>query len=253
MTDDALPRRRNRRGRRRKRGEQGETNPLYLETGDGIRVLELPSAVAARYRHLHTRLAREDPLPRRLGIIAALRGEGVTPVSLGLATVMAHDMEVRFCVVETNLWWPGLAKHAQVEPVPGLAEMVRGESEPGDVLRPTALENLWLLPAGECEETLRPRLARSRAIGEALDVLDGQFDHLLLDIPAVLATDDAVPLAGLADGLCLLVRQGATPIPLARQALDQVEHLSIRGVVLNGDKTTVPRWLLRLVGGGQIR
>lgn len=228
-------------------------SPLRLETTGGKPILDLPPVVVARYRRLHTRLAREEPLPHRLGLMAALREEGVTSVALGLAAVMAHDLEARFCLVELNWWWPGLAAQAQMEPSPGLAEIVAEETTPDEALRPTGMENLWLLPAGATEEAARPRLAQSQALKAALETLDERFDHLLLDIPAILATNDAAPLAAQADGLCLVIRQGVTPIPLIRQALDEVEHLPIRGVVLNGERTATPRWLLRLMGGGEVR
>lgn len=254
MTDDVVLRPKARgRSRKSKNREHEEIGPLYLETTEGKRRISLPSNTVLRYRHLYTRLVRTDPLPRRLGIIAALREEGVTTLALELAAVMAHDMEARFCVVETNFWWPGLAARLQMEPAPGLAQVVQGECALDAALRPTTRENLWLFPAGISEEGSRPRMAQSRAMRETLDTLAEQFDHLVMDIPAVLATDDAVPLAGLADALCLLVRQRITPLPLVREALDQVEHLSIRGVVLSGERMTVPRWLLRLIGGKQVR
>jgi len=256
MADEAPPQqegKRKRRGRKGKKPEVTGASPLRLETADGKPILDLPPVVVAQYRCLHTRLVREEPLPRRLGLMAALREEGVTSVALGLAAVMAHDLEACFCLVELNWWWPGLAAQVQMEPSPGLAEIVAEETTPDEALRPTGMESLWLLPAGATEEAARPHLARSQALKAALETLDGRFDHLLLDIPAVLATGDAVPLAAQADGLCLVIRQGVTPIPLIRQALDEVEHLTIRGVVLNGERTATPRWLLRLIGGGEVR
>jgi len=235
-------------GRGRKRAAEFlGTTPLQLAKADGRVVLELSGEVVNQYRRLHTRLARESPLPRRLGLIAALRGEGVTTVGLSLAAVLAADLEARFCLVETNWWWPGLAALVKEEGAPGLGEVVTEQATLDDALRPTGNERLWLLPAGEIAPEERSHLARSRAMRAALEALDERFDHLLLDVPAILASGDAVPLAAQADGLCLVIRQGVTPLPLIRQALDQVEHLPIRGVVLNGEQVATPRWLLRLI------
>lgn len=246
-----------RRGRKKDLESLG-TTPLRLAKTDGRGVLDLSGEVVHQYRQLYTRLTREIPLPKRLGLIAALRGEGVTTVGLGLATVLATDLEARFCLVETNWWWPGLAvlmdgfgtaspAQPKEEGTPGLGEVVTGQATLDDALRPTGNERLWLLPAGEVTTEDRPRLARSRAMSKTLEALNERFDHLLLDVPAILATGDAVPLAAQADGLCLVIRQGVTPLPLIRQALDQVEHLPIRGVVLNGERVATPRWLLQLI------
>ncbi len=223
--------------------------PLRLTKADGQGVLELSDEVVNQYRHLHTRLTREAPLPRRLGLIAALRGEGVTTVGLGLATVLATDLEATFCLVETNWWWPGLAALVNEEETPGLGEVVTEQATLDDALRSTASARLWLLPAGKTTPEARSHLARSRAMRATLDALNERFDHLLLDLPAILACGDAAPLAALADGLCLVIRQGTTPLPLIRQALDQVEHLPVRGVVLNGERVATPHWLRRLTLG----
>lgn len=225
------------------------TAPAQLTRPDGSRALDLPRRTAHQYRGLYTRMTRETPLPKRLGLVATLRQEGVTMVSLGLATALATDLEARFCLVEANWWWPGLANLMDDDESPGLGEVVTRRASLEDALRSTGNKQLSLLPAGKTEPEARPRLARGQAMDAALAALDERFDHVLLDIPAILATGDAVPLAARADGLCLVVWQGVTPVPLIRQALDEVEHLPIRGVVLNGERVATPRWLVRLIGG----
>ena len=244
-----MRRRRLKRKRTRYGRELFGASEIRLEASDGFEVLALPVEAVERYRLLHTRLVREESLPRRLGLLAALRQEGVTFVSLSLGAVMAHDLERRFCIVELNMWWPGLWNEAHLDPFPGVGEVLIGEASLEDALRPTAMENLWLLPSGYAREASRARLARGGAMRDLLARLDEQFDCLLLDIPAVLATNDAPSLAAWADALCLVVRQGVTPLPLIRQALDEIEHLPVSGVVLNGERLATPAWLRRLIFG----
>lgn len=230
--------------------QEEDSASLQLGNPTGQGILDLPATSVARYRRWHTRLARAQPLPARLGLASALSGEGVGEAALGLATVMAADLAQRFCLVELDWWQPTLATLAQIEPSPGLAQTLAGETSLAEALRPTGLPNLSLLTAGELPIEQRACQVRSPALAAALVELAGRCDHLLVILPALLAVGDAAVLAAQAGDLCLLVRQGVTPLPLVRQALDEIAHLPVRGVVLNGDRLAVPCWLLRLIPGG---
>ena len=67
-----------------------------------------------------------------------------------------------------------------------------------------------------------------------------------MDIPAILATNDAVPLASLGSACCLVIRQGVTWMEDVKLALDEIDHLSIMGVVMNKFKLNTPSFLVKL-------
>jgi Mrp family chromosome partitioning ATPase len=226
-----------------------DSSPLLLTNAAGQVVLDLSSKTTASYRRWYTRLARQQPLPARLGVMAALSGEGVTTTAVGLAAVMASDLNERFCVVDVNWWRPGLAVLAHIEAQAGLAQVLSGESALNDILCPTNLPNLWLLPCGDLPVDQRSRQVRSQLLVTFLEDLGSSYDHLVIDLPSLLSVGDAATLAKLSGSLCLLVRQGVTPLPLIRHALDEVAHLPVSGVVFNGDHIALPRWLVRLIPG----
>ena len=90
-------------------------------------------------------------------------------------------------------------------------------------------------------------MAHSQALKLLIDELGQRFNYLILDVPAILATNDAVPLASLGSACCLVVRQGETPINDVQLALDEIDHLSVLGAVLNRVKFIMPPGLVRLV------
>ena len=92
----------------------------------------------------------------------------------------------------------------------------------------------------------RAKAARSQALLEIMESLSHRFDHLILDVPAVLASSDSAPLISLADGCCLVIRQGVTQTEDVRSALDTISHLQIYGVILNQVKVATPNLLMRL-------
>ena len=105
---------------------------------------------------------------------------------------------------------------------------------PADVILPTGVENLSLLPAGE------PRrdpgdLVLSRAWEQFLASVKSQFDYILVDTPPVMATDDATALALKADGVVFVVRALSTSARVARAALSLLRQRRVRviGLIFN--------------------
>ena len=239
--------------RRAKKLSQSDVLPIEVRAGDATMTVD---AQAVRpMRSMLSRLTCAAPLPKCLAVVAALREEGATRIALTLAATWAADTPASLCVVELNWHWPGLLGPFASEkpadpapkPAPGLAAVLGGEKMLGDVLLKTSLPNLALLPAGELPNEQRAIAARGEALRNVIHTLSEQFDHLVIDVPAVLATSDAIPLASLADGCVLVVRQGVTPVSLVKQALDQLSHLRVLGVMLNRERIRTPRWLRRLI------
>jgi Mrp family chromosome partitioning ATPase len=104
-----------------------------------------------------------------------------------------------------------------------------------------------LVPAGELPIERRPVIARSQVLLQIMEQLSKEFDHLILDVPAVRATTDAVPLASLGDACCLVIRQGVTNAEDVRLALDEIDHLPILGVILNQVMLKTPKAILKFI------
>jgi hypothetical protein len=132
-------------------------------------------------------------------------------------------------------------------PTTGLAGVIMDSVSLDDALTQTNQPNLALLPAGDLSLALRPAMARSVALKACIEQLSRRFDHVLLDIPAILTTSDAIALASLSSACCMVVRQGVTPVSSVRRALDDIKHLSMLGIVLNQARVTLPRWVQTLV------
>jgi receptor protein-tyrosine kinase len=183
-----------------------------------------------------------------LAVCSAIAGEGKTTIGVGLGVTLAQDFPDRHVLlVETDLQRPVLAADFQVEAGPGLAECLLNGWPLEPAYRPTLFDNLQLLPAGG--PVANPsRLLRSSRMAMAVDAMRQSHDVVILDLPAVLVTSDALLLSDLADGVILVVRAGVTPASLVAKALEQFDEDKLRGVVLNGAQSAIPRWLRRLCG-----
>lgn len=243
--------------------------PISLCAANGAAIHTFPADLISSIRHLENTLTYNNTLPKCLAVVAALSGEGVTYMSIALATTLANDRQASVCVAELNWYTPGMItrlsqpaparppRHkrpadalADSEPFdggPGLAGVLTQSCTLDQALVATATPNLYLLPAGDLPQHLRPAMARGTALKQCLAQLCERFDMLVLDIPAVQLTSDAVALASLAQGCCLVIRQGVTPVSHVRAALDDLAHLNILGVILNQVSSKLPRWMHALV------
>jgi protein-tyrosine kinase len=197
------------------------------------------------FRAIYTRAGTGDA--EVLAVCSTIAGEGKTTVSFGLGVTIAQDFpERRVLVVETDLQRPLLAADFEVEATPGLADCLLEDRPFQDGYRATFLDNLHLLPAGIPDENAG-RLLRSSRMA-AVDAMRQTHDVVIMDVPAVLVNSDAALLTDLADGVVFVVQAGVTPTAMVSKALEQIDETKVRGIVLNGARSSVPRWLRRLLG-----
>ncbi len=240
------PPRRSRLGFWRKIDEPTESASIVLQLRNGPTLYRFAPSTVDSLRHATTRLMRDESLPKRLALVSALRGEGVTHIAQALGTTLAHDTSLRVCVVDLNWHFPHNSWRLP-QASPGVAGVVDGVATLENTLVPTTYDNLSLLPSGHVPALRRPVVARNVGLKTMLNELDEHFDHVIFDVPAILATSDAIVLASLAEGCCLVVRHGSSSISLVERALDEVSHVPQLGVILNAAEITTPTRLLRWI------
>ncbi|MCB9420725.1 MAG: CpsD/CapB family tyrosine-protein kinase [Ardenticatenaceae bacterium] len=221
-----------------------DDQPISIEDTDGKTVLTIPENVIVDLRKMVTRIDKVDRLPPRLVVTSALTGEGVTFISRALAATISNDLGRKVCIVELNWWSPS----SFMEPVEGgLAAVLNDESILEDEIIDTGWKKLSVLPAGVIARQDRPIVARSAKLKETIYQLGERFDHLIIDVPAIRLTSDSIPLSSLGNACCLVIKQGVTTVEDVKQSLDEIDHLSILGVVLNQVHVNTPGKLLDLI------
>jgi Mrp family chromosome partitioning ATPase len=204
-------------------------------------------ALAMRYFLARVQLHGTQGLPARLALTSALAGEGVTYVARSLAAVVAYDTQASIAVVDLN-WRRPPGADVEVPQLLGLANVIEENAPIESVIVPTSNPRLSLVPAGVIPVARRPAVASSPALATALDELETRFDHLLLDLPPVLASSEAMNLSRFADAYVLVVQQGATAEAQVEAALEEMRGGEALGVILNRYDTHIPRRLRKLVG-----
>ncbi len=167
-------------------------------------------------------------------VTSAVPREGKTSLASHLAVSLARTGR-RTLLVDGDLRLPALDRLFDVGPGPGLAEVLRGEADAAEAVRPTHLDGLSLMPAGGTDlraiqalsqEPLRALMARLRE----------EYDYVVVDSAPVLPVVDSLLIGQHVDGVVLSVLRGVSHVPMVQAAYARLAELNIRvlGAVLNG-------------------
>jgi Mrp family chromosome partitioning ATPase len=91
-------------------------------------------------------------------------------------------------------------------------------------------------------------MAGSRRLETVINAVAERFDHVLLDLPPVLASSDAITLSQLADTYAIVVHQGVTSANQVEAAIEELRGQEALGVILNRYDTHIPRVIRRFAG-----
>ena len=222
------------------------TEGLTIFDQEGRLLHAAPPPIVAELRYTVARLQLGDEktgLPPRLGVVSALSGEGVSFVCRSLAAVLANDLEESVCLVDLN-WW---SHQPDSDGRPGVAQVVNGETRLHEAVMRTDDPQLSYLPAGSLAPSERPTLVRSPGLQDALDELGARFNYVLLDVPPLLLTGEALALARYSEGCLMVVKHGVTHVGEVRTALDHLSNVSVLGIVMNRVSHSIPKSLLRRI------
>lgn len=178
--------------------------------------------------------------PKRcFAVTSAIPNEGKSTIAINLAIALAATNS-RTLLVDADLRRGKLHQLLKVDRSPGLAELITNQSLLEEVVHPTIMPNLMLLPTGQPIANTSEQLLRY-GVDELIRSLTEHFDYVIIDTPPVLAADDAVTIAAKTDWAMFLVRLGYSSPVFSKRALDELKsrQIHVPGIVVN----SVPRGL----------
>jgi len=200
-----------------------------------------------QFRTLRSRLghARNDrPSLKKVLISSPLPQEGKSTVAANLAQVIVYQNGPRVLLIDADLRSPCLHQHLGAPLAPGLTEYLKGEREELSIIQHGPLHNLYFIPAGGAISNPAEQIANGR-IKALLDHVEPLFDWIIIDSSPAAHLSDASVLATHCDGVLLVVRAGATPMELAKQACNEFHESKLLGVVLNAASDGLPYYAQR--------
>ncbi len=207
-----------------------------MSTSNNYRLVTLTdprSPMAEAFRTLRTNVmfsGLDKPLSTLL-VTSPAPEEGKSTTLANLAVTMAQGGRTTI-LVDCDLRRPHQHDIFGVPLQPGLSEAILNKVDEPALLA-TAVEGLWLLPAGSQPASPADVLG-SRRMENLIANLKARADFVLFDAPPVIAVTDAALLASKLDGVLLVVSAGQTRREHALQAKALLEKINVRivGTVL---------------------
>lgn len=196
-----------------------------------------PKSVGSEaFRTLRTNLQFTSPDRELRTVLMTSAGpeEGKSTVSANLAVAAAQSGQ-NVVLVGCDLRKPVVHSVFDLANAPGLTAYLTGQAEKEQVLLPTRVKGLRVIPSGPIPPN-PSELLHSRAMKDLLGDLAQQADLVLLDAAPIIAVTDAAVLATLVDGVVLVLTAHKVPRDVAAHAKTLLERVNARilGVVLNG-------------------
>ncbi len=185
--------------------------------------LLVESIDATRTMLLHASRASST---RSVLITSAMKGEGKTSLAAHLATSLARSGR-KTLLIDCDLRRPRLHQLFDVAQVPGLCELLRGEAELNDVIRPTPADDLNMIPGGHCDGLALQAIAQD-GVKDILNVLKKRYDFIIIDSAPVLPVVDTLLLSQQVDAVLFSIMRDISRVPLVQAAHERLTSLGVK-------------------------
>lgn len=198
--------------------------------------------VAESIRALRTRILfpPSGKIPRTLLVTSASPGEGKSFICANLGISLAQGVDNYCLLVDCDLRKPAQHNLFGLGNTLGLSDYLQHKRQIPDLLLPSGVEKLSILPAGP--RSINPaELLSSATMASLVDELSRRYEDriVLLDSPPLHAASETAVLAQHVDGVVLVVRYGASRREYVKALADAIGREKILGVVFNAYKATM--------------
>jgi polysaccharide biosynthesis transport protein len=218
---------------RRKTLEAGSTSPTPFAL---VAHSELPSVFAEAFRNLRTSILYSTPErpPKTLMMTSLQPEDGKTSLVTNLAITLAQLGGSPVVLVDADMRRPMVHRVLNVESTPGLSTYLTGQADLDQVIVPSGIPNLFVIPAGRIPVNPAELLASAR-LREGIEALSQRFAYVVFDTGPLFGVSDAMILAGQLEGTVLVLRHGRASRDAAQRAIRSLVAVRARllGVILN--------------------
>jgi capsular exopolysaccharide synthesis family protein len=197
---------------------------------------------AAAYRMLRARLlqrARANSWTA-IGVTSPGAGEGKSLTSINLALTIAREKNNNVFLIDLDMRNPKMCQYIGASPPTEINDFLAGDAQAQDCLFSIGIDNLTLAGTRTATDESSELLASGR-VEELFQFIRNVAPEplIIVDLPPLLSTDDALVVAPKVDACVLVVCEGKSRRDGAAKALELLSEFNLAGIVLNQSHTVV--------------
>ena len=197
------------------------------------------SAISEAYRILRTNLyySSVDKKIKTILITSPNVGEGKTTTAANLAIILAQANN-KTVLVGADLRKPKESSLFTLKNKIGLTKVISEKIPCSDaIIQYDEVENLYILQAGVIPPNPSD-IVQSKAMSQIIEQLKEDYDYIVIDSPPINLVSDAITLAGIVDGVILVIAENETRKDAAKKAVKLLKNIGakILGIVITKAK-----------------
>ncbi len=193
------------------------------------------SSIAEAFRIMRTNIsfANIDKNIKTILVTSSNPGEGKTAIATNLAATMAFEGK-KVLLIDADMRNPKVAKKLSIINEKGLSNIISGQIFFDDAVYKDCYANLDVLTSGPNPPNPSEMLG-SQSMEGLLQLVEGEYDTVIIDSPPIIAVTDPAVLAAKVDGTILVIESGRTDIDQAIHSKRLLENVNVNmiGAVLN--------------------
>ena len=197
----------------------------------------------AAYRMLRTRLVQKARAGNwtTIAVTSASPNDGKTLTVINLAVSLAREKTREIVLLDLDMRNPSVFRALGIRPRLELRQFLENGNNPHELFLTVGADNLLVAGSVTPTEHASELLAGAR-FDELLSIIErGTADPIvLLDLPPVLVTDDALVVAPRVDSVLVVASDGLTNRSELLKALNLLSEFPLAGIVLNRAAETSP-------------
>jgi tyrosine-protein kinase Etk/Wzc len=158
---------------------------------------------------------------------------GKTFVSINFAATLAQSKK-KVLLIDGDMRKGHLNRYVGLPRENGLSDALSAQNGVSEVIKPTGIDNLWIISTGQLPPNPSELLLQQR-FTDVLEKIKADFDYIVIDAPPILAVTDAVIIGKLAGTTLLLLKHRHHPMGEIQASIKRLEHagVNLKGAVFN--------------------
>jgi hypothetical protein len=169
-----------------------------------------------------------------VGVTSPGPGEGKTVMTLNLALSFAREKQREVFVLDLDMRNPSILKYVGAAPTVPISDYFQGTARPEQVLMTTGIED-FIVAGNRDPIDGASELLAGQKLDELLAYIQ-QISHgalVMIDLPPVTSTDEALQVGSRVDAMFLVVSEGMTRRDSLARTVGLLSDCRVAGIIVN--------------------